>query len=223
VNILGRLGGRAAVIAAIGAVALPATAAAQQTMEVPPAEPTTSSTVELTGYVGVLLPMSKLGSQGDTLQAELSTRPAFAASLEFWFGGGFGLGVMGGYANPSLGFTAADTDTGSQTQIDLGTADYLHGEALLLWRPELTGAAAVLLPYFGAGAGVRHLSFESDSGFENTTDVTLVLNLGAQVQLSEAVHMRLDVRDLVSSFQGPFEDSDQQHDVFAQVGFGIGF
>lgn len=220
-NILGWTGGRAAAIAAIAALSLPAAAAGQQSMAVP-AQPAASPTVELTGYVGVLLPMSKLGSQGDSLQAELSTRPAFAASLEFWFGGGFGLGIMGGYANPSLGLTAADVGTGSQTRDDLGTVDYLHGEALLLWRPELTGAAAVLLPYFGAGAGVRHLGFASDSGFEDTSDLVLVLNIGAQVRLSEAVHMRLDVRDLISSFQGPFENSDQQHDVFAQVGFGIG-
>lgn len=220
-NILGWTGGRAAAIAAIAALSLPAAAAGQQSMEVP-AQPAASPTVELTGYVGVLLPMSKLGAQGDSLQAELSTRPAFAASLEFWFGGGFGLSIMGGYANPSLGLTAADVDTGSQTRQALGTVDYLHGEALLLWRPELTGAAAVLLPYFGAGAGVRHLGFEADSGFEDTSDLVLALNIGTQIRLSDAVHMRLDVRDLISSFQGPFENSDQQHDVFAQVGFGIG-
>lgn len=220
-NILGRTGGRAATIAAIAALSLPAAAAGQQTMDIP-SQPAASSTVELTGYVGALLPMSRLGAEGDSLQAELSTRPAFGASLEFWFGGGFGLGIMGGYANPSLGLTSADADTGAQTQVALGTVDYLHGEALLLWRPELTGAAAVLLPYFGAGAGVRHLGFESDSGFEDTSDLVLVLNIGAHVQISEAVHMRLDVRDLISSFQGPFEDSDQQHDLFVQVGFGIG-
>lgn len=220
-NILGRTGGRAAVVAVIAALSWPAAGAAQEAMQ-SSATPGASSTVELTGYAGVLLPMSKLGSQGDSLQAELSTRPAFAASLEFWFGGGFGLGVMGGYANPGVGLTSADVDTGSQTQIDLGKADYLHAEALVLWRPELTGARAVLLPYFGAGAGIRHLGFGSDSGFEDTTDLILVLNVGAQIPISDAVHMRLDVRDLISSFQGPFETSDQQHDLFAQVGFGIG-
>ncbi|MGD8495194.1 MAG: hypothetical protein PVF05_03330 [Gemmatimonadales bacterium] len=222
-NILGWTGGRVAVIAAIGALALPAAATAQQTMEVPtPAA--VSPTVELTGYVGLLLPMSKLGSQGDSIQAELSTKPSFSASLDVWFGGGFGLGLMGGYSNPSVGLTSVDTGSGIQQSVDLGNADFLHGEALLQWRPELRGAAAVLLPYFGAGAGVRRLSFEGDSGFENQTDITLVLNAGAQVQLSDAVHMRLDVRDLVSSFQaGPFESSDQQHDLFAQVGLGIGF
>jgi opacity protein-like surface antigen len=189
-----------------------------------PAGPAAASTIELTGYVGLLLPMSKLGSQGDSIQAELSTQPSFAAGLDVWFGGGFGLGLMGGYANPNVGLTSVDSGSGVQQQLDLGNADYLHGEAVLQWRPALRGSASVLLPYFGAGAGVRRLSFEGDSGFEDQTDLTLVLNAGAQIQLSEAVHMRLDVRDLVSSFQsGPFESSDQQHDLFAQVGVGVAF
>jgi len=204
---------------------LPRSAAAQEEPgEAWQRETPTPADVELTGYVGAILPMSMLGSQGDTLQAELSTRPAFAAELDLWLGGGFGIAFAGGIASPDLTLTRADIDTGQQTVEELGGADYLHGEAVLRWRPELTGSAAVLLPYFGAGAGVRRLSFEDDSGFEDTTDVVLVLNLGAQVRVSDGVHVRLDLRDLVSRFEGgPFENSDTQHDVFAQVGIGIGF
>lgn len=181
-----------------------------------------ATSIELTAYVGAVLPMSLLGSQGDSIQAELSTKPAFGAGLEFWLGGGFGLGVGGGIASPDLTLTLLDSDSGMQQELDLGSSDYLHGEALLLWRPELRGSAASVLPYFGAGAGVRRLTFD-DPDFEDTTDVTIVLNAGTHLQLSETLHLRLDVRDLISSFEGgPFESSDTQHDLLARVGVGIG-
>lgn len=215
----------AAGIAAIVVLACPGTARAQdwtgpawETTEAPPLP-----TLELTVYGGALFPMSMLGSQGDTLRAELSTKPAFAASVEYWIGGGFGIGVMGGLASPDLSMTAFDTDSEQQVSTDLGSTDFLHAEALILWRPELGGSARVLLPYFGVGAGIRRLDFEDGSGFEDLTDPVLVLNAGTQTRISDRVHFRLDVRDLVSSFEGgPFEDSDVQHDVLAQVGFGIG-
>lgn len=212
-----RASGMTAVIA-VAALAFPggATAQAYQATVTPP-------TAELTGYFGAIFPMSVLGSQGDTLKADLSTKPAFGASLEYWFGGGFGLGVAGGLASPELALTTADVGTGEQDVVDLGTVDYLHGEALLLWRPQFTSAAAVLLPYFGAGAGIRRLAFEDGSGFEDSSDVTIVLNAGTQIWVSEGVHLRLDVRDLISSYEGgPFESSDLQHDLFVQVGLGLG-
>lgn len=212
-----RASGLIAVIAA-AVLAFPAGAAAQayQATVTPP-------TVEVTGYVGGIFPMSVLGSQGDTLKADHSTRPAFGASLEYWFGGGFGLGVAGGFASPDLALTMADAGTGEQDVVDLGTVDYLRGEALLLWRPQFTSSAAVLLPYVGAGAGIRRLDFEDGSGFEDGSDVTIVLNVGTQIWVSEGVHLRLDVRDLISSYEGgPFESSDLQHDLFVQVGLGLG-
>lgn len=221
-QITGRRGRRRAgwLVAAImtAGLALPSTGAGQSYLE-----DVTPPTVELTGFFGAVLPMSVLGSQGDSVQADLSTKPAFGASLEYWFGGGFGIGVAGGLASPNLSLSTVDPDTGSPDAVDLGTADYLHGEALLLWRPRLTSSASVLLPYFGAGAGIRRLDFASDSGFEDTSDVTIVLNAGTQVWVSDRIHLRLDVRDLISSFEGgPFEGSDLQHDLFVQVGLGLG-
>lgn len=224
-RIVGRRTTRLAALALAAAFALPAAATAQdrEAWEPGPVQGDTRSTLELTASAGVILPMSMLGSQGDTLQAELSTKQTFGATLEVWFGGGFGLGVSGGYGSPDLTLTRADIQTGMQDVEELGSVDYLHGEALLLWRPELHGSAEVMLPYFGAGAGVRRLDFEDGSGFEDTSDLTLVLNAGAQVRVSDAVHLRLDVRDLISSFEGgPFENSDLQHDLYAQVGLGIG-
>lgn len=223
----GRMGGqrtRAILVSLLAAACvLPAGMWAQETPGEPGGDGRDDATsIELTAYGGAVLPMSLLGSQGDSIQAELSTKPAFGAGLEFWFGGGFGLGVGGGIASPDLTLTMLDSDNGMQQEIDLGSSDYLHGEALLLWRPELRGSAASVLPYFGAGAGVRRLTFD-DPGFDDTTDLTVVLNAGTHLRLSDSVHLRLDVRDLISSFEGgPFESSDTQHDLIARVGVGIG-
>ena len=71
------------------------------------------TTLELTGSVGLVLPMSVLGAQGDTLQADLSTKPAFAAELDVWFAGGFGLGLAAGFTSPELSISTADAGMGS--------------------------------------------------------------------------------------------------------------
>lgn len=213
-----RLAGRLTATIIAATFGFPAAAAGQQYREV-----VVPATMELTAFGGALLPMSVLGSQGDSLKADLSTKPAFGASLEYWFGGGFGIGVSGGLASPDLSLTTADPGTGQQEVADLGSVDYLHAEALLLWRPRLSSSASVLLPYFGAGAGIRRLDFASDSGFDDTSDVTIVLNAGTQLWVSERLHLRLDVRDLISSFEGgPFDSSDTQHELIVQVGIGLG-
>lgn len=223
----GRMGGRqtrAILISLVAAIsALPAGAAAQEMAGAPGDDDrSTGPAIELTAYGGAVLPMSLLGAQGDSIESELSTKPAFGASLEVWFGGAVGLGVGGGIASPDLTLTVVDPDSGMQQDIDLGSTDYLHGEALLLWRPELRGSAASVLPYFGIGAGVRRLSFD-DPDVDDTTDLTLVLNAGTHLRLSDRVHLRLDLRDLISSFEGEgFESSDTQHDLLARIGVGIG-
>ncbi len=223
----GRMGGRripAILISLLATICVAPSGAWAQEMAGDPADEDgpAAKSIELTAYGGAIFPMSLLGSRGDSIQAELSTKPAGGVGLEFWFGGGFGLGVGGGIVSPDLTLTVVDSDSGMQNDIDLGSTDYLHGEALLLWRPELRGSAASVLPYFGAGAGVRRLTFD-DPDFEDTTDLTIVLNAGTHLQLSETVHLRLDVRDLISSFEGgPFESSDTQHDLLARIGVGVG-
>ncbi len=62
----------------------------------------TGAGFEVTGYVGVLLPLSTLADQGDTLKAELSTAISFGAGLDYWFSNGFGIGAFGSFAQPDL-------------------------------------------------------------------------------------------------------------------------
>lgn len=182
-----------------------------------------TSGIEVTGYAGMLLPLAPLADQGDTVKAELSTRPVFGASLDYWFGGGLGVGVAGGLSKPALTVSTVDPALGFPVTEDLGSVDYVHAEATIQYRPNLPGAASVMLPYFGVGAGIRSLSFPTGSGIEDVDDVVLILNAGGQIRLGESSHLRIDVRDLVSSFDvAAFEDSRRQHEVHLNVGVGIG-
>lgn len=209
------------VVVAVGALAWPSAAVAQDSMVVPD-EGSSITSLELTGYVGALLPLSALGA-GDSIRSEFSTRPSFAASLDYWFGGSIGIGVMAGYTTPDLNLTTVDAGNQQQNIADLGDVDYLHGEALILFRPALVRSAAILLPYIGAGVGYVDLTMPEGSGFEDSSSLALALALGTHLRVSDRVHMRLDVRDLVSSFEGgPFADGNVQHDVFVQVGVGVG-
>lgn len=217
----------AGALGALIALSGPAVAGAQevdaQDAYLVPAERASITSLELTGYVGALLPLSALGAQGDSIRSEFSTRPSFAASLDYWFGGNLGIGIMAGYSKPTLNVTTVDAGNLQQNIADLGDVDYLHGEALILFRPRLMRSAGILLPYIGAGVGYVDLSMPAGSDFEDSSSLAFALALGTHVRVSDRVHVRLDVRDLVSSFEGgPFAEGDVQHDVFVQVGLGVG-
>ena len=78
-------------------------------------------------------------------------------------------------------------------------------------------------PYVGVGAGIRNLSFPTGSGIEDVDDVVLVISAGGQIRLGERSHLRIDLRDLISSFDvAAFEESRRQHDVLLSVGVGVG-
>ena len=80
-----------------------------------------------------------------------------------------------------------------------------------------------MLPYVGVGAGIRNLSFPTGSGIEDVDDVVLIVNAGGQIRLGQRSHLRIDIRDLISSFDAAaFEDSRGQHEVHLNVGLGIG-
>ncbi len=181
------------------------------------------SGLELTGYIGAVLPLSQLANQGDTITAELSTKAVFGASLDYWFSGSWGVQAMAGYAQPDLTVSTVDPVSGFPLATSVGTVDFLHAEATVQYRPSLPGAAAILLPYFGIGAGIRSLSFPDGSGFADSDDVTLILNAGSHIKLSERVHLRLDFRDLVSSFDSEgLDESKTQNEILLSVGLGIG-
>lgn len=183
----------------------------------------TGSGLELTGYIGALLPLSSFASQGDTIKVELSTRQMFAASLDYRFSGSWGIQVMGGYAQPELTVLTVDPEGSSPISTDVGSVDFLHAEATLLYRPRLPGAKAALLPYFGVGAGIRSLSFPDESGSQDSDDITFIVTAGSHIKLGNRVYLRLDIRDLISSFDSAgLVDSKLQNEFLINVGLGIG-
>jgi outer membrane beta-barrel protein len=186
-----------------------------------------AGSLQLTGYIGLLTPLSRLADQGDTLSLEFSTKASFAAEIDYWFSGSFGLSVVGGYSRPDLTVQAIITDAPPgtlPTPIKVGRADYWAGTANLMWRPILGGSATVLTPYFAVGAGVSRLSYPSGGFIELSGETRFVGTVagGAHVEMSGPVYLRLDVRDYVSTFDTePIRESKLQNDLTVSIGIGV--
>jgi len=209
-----------AIAAALMAFAIPGTATAQSTDEDPSA-----SGLELTGYVGAFLPLAKLAESGDSLTAEFSTKVAFGLGLEYWFGN-FGVQVQGSYSNPSLTLQVIEDAGSFPISVKLGNTDVLMAAANILWRPRLSGPAAVVRPYFGAGPAVVKVMYPTDNEFDIQDETRFAISLvgGAQVELSKGWFVRLDVRDYISKLDTePFETTKTQNDLVTSIGVGYAF
>lgn len=211
--------GGLAVVCAL--LTLPSSGTAQE------AEAESASGFEITGSIGALTPLAKLADSGDTIRAEFSTKVAFAAELDYWFGA-FGIGVVGGYSTPELTLQIApDDDIGFPESIDLGSADYFTITGNLMWRPVLSGSATVVRPYLGVGAGLVSITYPQSDEFTGIADESRFAGSlfgGAHVSLSSGWFVRLDVRDYISSFDTePFEQSKMQHDLVTTFALGYAF
>lgn len=205
--------------------AFPADAGAQE------AEDGASSGFELLGSIGALTPLAQLAESdetitGDTVTAEFSTRIAFAAELDYWFGD-FGIGVVGGYSNPELTIQIAPPgDIGFSVPLQLGSTDYFMLTGNLMWRPGLSGSAAIVRPYLGVGAGMVSITYPKSDDFtiEDETRFTGTLLAGAHIALSKGWFFRVDIRDYISQLNTePFQESKMQHDLVTSIGIGYAF
>jgi len=186
---------------------------------------------EITGYLGVLTPLSTLANQGDTLKAEFTTAVSYALGLDYWFSGGFGIGAFGGYTQPEMTIFLVEDAGSFPRELILGKVDYWYGVLTAMYRPNLGGNKAILRPYFLLGGGIKSLGSSAiDLGDGNTFSVesstkpVLAVGAGAHLILSKSWFLRLDVRDLVSQFDPePFEDAKVQNDLFTSIGFGYAF
>jgi outer membrane beta-barrel protein len=186
---------------------------------------------EVTGYLGVLTPLSTLANQGDTLKAEFTTSISYALGLDYWFSGGFGVGVFGGYTQPEMTIFLIEEAGAFPRELNLGRVDYWYGVLTAMYRPNLGGNKAILRPYFLLGGGVKALgSGELDLGndetfsVESSTKPVLAVGAGAHLIISKSWFLRLDVRDLISQFDPePFEEAKLQNDLFTSIGFGYAF
>jgi outer membrane beta-barrel protein len=186
---------------------------------------------EVTGYLGVLTPLSTLANQEDTLKAEFTTSVSYALGLDYWFSGGFGIGVFGGYTQPEMTIFLIEEAGAFPAELSLGNVDYWYGVLTAMYRPNLGGNKAILRPYFLLGGGVKSLgSGELDLGdgetfsVESSTKPVLAIGAGAHLIISKSWFLRLDVRDLISQFDSePFQDAKLQNDLFTSIGFGYAF
>ncbi len=186
---------------------------------------------EVTGYLGVLTPLSTLANQADTLKAELTTSLSYSLGLDYWFSSGFGIGAFGGYTQPELTIFQLEEVGAFPNELKLGTVDYFYGVLTAMYRPNFSGNKAILRPYFLLGGGIKSLGSSAlDLGdgetfsVESSTKPVLAFGAGAHLILSDSWFLRLDVRDLVSQFDPePFEDAKIQNDLFTSIGFGYAF
>jgi len=209
-----------AIAAALMAFGIPGTATAQSTDD-----ERSATGFELTGYLGAYLPLAKLAESGDSLTAEFSTKVAFGLGLEYWFGN-FGVQLQGNYSNPSLTLQVIEEAGSFPVSVKLGDTDVWMAAANILWRPQLSGSAAVVRPYFGAGPAVVKIMYPTDGSFtiEDETRVAISLVGGAQVELSKGWFVRLDVRDYISKLDTePFEQTKTQNDLVTTFGVGYAF
>lgn len=182
----------------------------------------TAGGAEIKPFVGLLSPLSSLADQGDTLQVELTTAAAFGAEVSYWLPGGLGVAGLVTFSKPAV--TSQDVSSGFPVNVSFGNADVVFFGGSLMYRPNLSGAASIVRPFFGVGAGARRVTFPADSGlvFEDATSVTAIFSGGADVTLNDRVLFSLGVRDFVSSFDDPVLDSSKrQHDMVLSAGFAV--
>jgi len=206
---------------AVAALAAPGALNAQSSDENPP-----TTGLEFGASIGVLTPLAKLADSGDTIRAEFSTKMSFGAELDYWFGAGFGIGIVGGYSRPELTLQVVEDVGAFPTAIDLGSVDLWTAGANIMWRPELSGSAATVRPYFGGGVALVSVTYPTGGPLEVEDESRLAGTIlgGAHVVITGGWFARLDVRDYISTFDtAPFDETKTQHDLITSVVVGYAF
>lgn len=179
-------------------------------------------TFEVSAGTGVLAPLARLSSDPGAFATELSTSASVGAAATWWLTPSLGLEVAGRWAPARL--NVLRTEFTGPIPDDLGDADYLAGTLEGVYRLRLSGAAAVVEPFLALGAGLRRLSFDpiAQLDVQDTTDLAGSAAVGAKTRLSEMLAIRLEVRDVVSSFDATSTgESTLQNDIFVTVGLSV--
>ena len=215
-------------MALVGALLAPGVASAQESSIAEEQPEERRGSLELSGSLGVLTPLSSLASLDvqavDTavvVRSDLSTTVAFVAELDYFFPNGLGIGVQGVYAGPDVTAQVVDTTAVPPAFVDLGTANYWAVSGNIMYRPHLTGPAALVTPYGAIGVGVRSLSFSQNGtlGLANSTDFMGTAALGAIVDLADWIGLRGELRYNLSSYKSPLTGgSNLQNDIIVSVG-----
>lgn len=198
-------------VAGLLAAALPAPAAAQ------PGPIESPVKVEFTFSGGVLAPASTLVDGSGVTGGELELSEAFAV------GGGIGVLLPGGFSVEGQALFSPGTDLEPSGGGDAVTdADFLAATANIVYRLP----TPLLQPYFGAGGGLKRVSFDDPTvlGTDSETDFTGSLLLGTYVKLIPGWTIRVEARDYLSSFTDPRTDeSEFQNDLAFLAGVSYRF
>ncbi|MFQ5689776.1 MAG: hypothetical protein ACE5HQ_05840 [Gemmatimonadota bacterium] len=185
-------------------------------------EPFEPSRIDLVVFGGALTPLSDLTKDENSFGTVITAAASLGAEGTYWFENGFGVAVQALYAPADLRITP--TSFQGAVPPDLGSADYIAAAASLRYRLRLEGVAEIVQPYFGLGAGIRHLSVDAIASPEvdDVTDPVATAAAGAFVTVSRLFKFRFELRDWVSSFDTPTNgDSRIQNDISVTIGVGV--
>lgn len=173
----------------------------------------------MTAFVGVLTPLSDLTEDPATFGTAITASGLVGGDVTMWLGRRWGVAVQGVFGPADLQVRA--TEFQGAVPDDLGEAEVLAGTASVVYRLVPGGAASLLEPYFAAGGGVRRLTVEAIAApeVEDATDPAATVAAGAYARVSDALAFRIEVRDLISSFQSPATgEARLQNDLWVTVG-----
>lgn len=176
---------------------------------------------ELSFSASVLTPLAELTSDV-AFATEVSTAVGASGTVTWWFGRELGLVAQGLWAPAELHVRPSEFTGPIPT--DLGDAEYLAGTAALAYRIPTSGALAGVEPFFGLGGGARHLSLDpvASPDAEDATDPAGTALAGVTTQVSPTLSLRLEIRDLVSSYESPLDGETRlQNDVLVSVGVSL--
>lgn len=171
-------------------------------------------------FVGALSPLNDLTTDPASFGTSIAVSPVLGADASFWLGAGrLGIGLQTLFGPGELQVEA--TEFQGAIPDDLGDADAYAGTVTLLYRLLLSGAQGRIEPYFGLGAGVRHLAVDAiaEPEVEDSTDPLGTIAAGAHVWFARRLAIRFELRDHLLSFESPTTgDSRLQNDIAVTVG-----
>lgn len=213
-------------LAAAAALLLsPGTARAQAVSDAgaePDSRPPAGPRMEATAFAGVLAPLSRLTTDPETFETEISSSALFGAEGTWWPRRRLGVAVQGVWAPAQL--SLIPTDFTGALPSDLGDADYLAASAEVRYRVALPPEVSMVRPYLALGGGVRRLEVQAIASPEVTdaTDPMATAAAGAHVRLAGRFELRVELRDRVTIYGSPTGGEDRvQNDLGVSVGLAV--
>ncbi|MGI9627915.1 MAG: outer membrane beta-barrel protein [Longimicrobiales bacterium] len=167
--------------------------------------------VEFQPFVGAILFNQNLVGEDNADLIKLNDQVFLGGTLGIWFGR---VGVEG-----IVGYSPTNVETVDVT----GTVTASSNQGYLIYGGDVLfqaaqGPSADFLVL--GGIGMKSYSANSELGLESQTDFTYNFGIASHVWARENLALRFEVRDFISSYEGPLV-SNTQHDLFFSVGLSV--